>query len=360
MKQPGWIVLSVLVAFAPGCASAPDETSDDSVVSYTLGFDANGGEGELPDVAEHEVGATVPLPDEGTLSREGFDLAGWADTSDGPAQYEPGGLYQMGAGSATLWAVWVEEAEYDIPTVDVEGGSFAMGSTDGFFDALPVRTVQVAGFAMTTHEITFESYDAFADETGRTSPDDEGWGRDDRPVINVSWYDAVGFANWLSEKMELTPAYSMRSGEVVWDRTAVGWRLPTEAEWEFAARGGRFSAENPFAGSADPNEVAWYGANADAKTHGVGEKAPNELGIYDMSGNAREWCWDRYDPGYYADAPTSNPTGPEEGALRVVRGGAWNVVADYVRVDARSWADPVVAESTYGNTGFRLVRSQNP
>jgi len=138
------------------------------------------------------------------------------------------------------------------------------------------------------------------------------------PVIHVSWNDAVAYCNWLSKK----------TGET--------YRLPTETEWEYAAGGGNKSRGYKYAGSNNIDEVAEYEGNNFTKTKPVGGKKPNELGLYDMSGNVDEWCSDWYDSDYYSNSPSSNPKGPSSGSYHVYRGGSWASPADDCRVKCRS------------------------
>jgi formylglycine-generating enzyme required for sulfatase activity len=241
-----------------------------------------------------------------------------------------------------------------LETVLVEGGTFQMGSSSGGDDdERPVHTVRLDSFRMTTTEVTFAQYDEFASATGRDLPDDEGWGRGERPVIRVSWYDAVEYANWLSGQDGIEPAFRINGTNVTWERDTNGWRLPTEAEWEYAARGGRNGRETSYAGRNDADEVAWYGDNSGNRTHPAGEKQANEQGLYDMSGNVWEWCWDWFGQEYYADSPAANPAGPSSGSYRVMRGGGWSYYAAYVRVASRDGSIPRNRYDRCG--GFRLV-----
>ena len=220
-------------------------------------------------------------------------------------------------------------------TVYVSGGSFQMGNPDssvGWGDERPVHTVTLTGFYMGKYEVTQAQYEAVI---GRTITQQQtlagegstNYGRgNDHPMYFVSWYDALVFCNKLSVAEGFTPAYSIvvndaattnpaewgtvpTSNDPTWNAVTVvagstGYRLPTEAQWEYAAKGGP-SASNPVNVWAGVNSedalgnYAWYGSNSERKTHEVGEKLPNELGIYDMSGNVWEWCWDWYE--YYSN-----------------------------------------------------------
>jgi formylglycine-generating enzyme required for sulfatase activity len=243
----------------------------------------------------------------------------------------------------------------------VEPGSFQMGAADGYHDAQPVHTVCIStAFYIGIYEVTFDEYDRFCEDTVRAGPDDRGWGRGRMPVLHVNWYDVAAYCNWLSEKTGLPPCYSGAGRNTRCDFAANGYRLPTEAEWEYAARGGPRSQGHVWAGSNNPDEVAWYDQTDGNQPHPVGTKAPNELGLYDMSGNMFEWCWDWYDAEYYASSPAVDPHGPAELAVtrpwdlnRVRRSGSWREDAESIRVTTRS-ADI----ATYvGDNGFRLVRT---
>ena len=244
----------------------------------------------------------------------------------------------------------------------VEKGSFTIGDTwgDGDSDEKPTHKVTFTyDFYMGEYEVTFNEYDAFCEATGGSKPKDEGWGRDRRPVINVSWWDAIAYCNWLSEKEKLPKAYDNngnlldKDGRVTTDPSkVVGYRLPTEAEWEYAARGGKKSKGYKYSGSNNVNDVAWYTSNSGSKTQEVGKKKPNELGLYDMSGNVWEWCSDWY--GSYSNSAQTNPYNSTAGSGRVGRGGGWGNNAARARVADRGYGSPT---GTGYNLGFRIVRT---
>jgi formylglycine-generating enzyme required for sulfatase activity len=243
----------------------------------------------------------------------------------------------------------------------VEGGEFQMGSTEGTPDEAPVHSVVISQpFYMGIYEVTFDEFDAFCANIGRyNKPDDGGKGRGSRPVLGVDWDDAIEYCNWLSEREGLSPCYSGKGKVAQCDFSASGYRLPTEAEWEYAARGGMQSQGYMFSGSDDPAEVAWFAVNADGGAHPVGERTPNELGLFDMCGNRFEWCWDWYLEDYYTISPSKDPFGPPRlevdspfDLVRVRRGGSWGEDAENIRITSRSF-------DTYnypGGNGFRLVR----
>jgi formylglycine-generating enzyme len=184
-------------------------------------------------------------------------------------------------------------------------------------------------------------------------------------VEKVSWYEAIEYCNKRSASEGLKPAYTIDKSKrdpnnsnandkqkfiVTWNAQADGYRLPTEAEWEYAARGGQLSKNTVFSGSNQAQDVAWFSVNSSMP---AGQKQANELGIYDMSGNVWEWCWDWY--GAYDPKATNNPKGPNWGAKRVIRGGGWTNPEQDMRVCNRS-------DTTYEfagdiNLGFRVVRS---
>ncbi len=260
-----------------------------------------------------------------------------------------------------------ESPKPSIPFVPLEGGTFIMGCTSEQYhcdkDELHVHQVTLDDFNISRYEITNSQYCNFLNDINIHSSGiynntlyiavdssycqidfiDEQWvsekGREAYPVVGVTWMGAKAFCDWY------------------------GGRLPTEAEWEFAARGGTKSKEYVFSGSNEIGEVAWYKQNSNATgnssfekgkgTLPVGEKQPNELGLYDMSGNVWEWCSDWFHPSYYDVSPQNNPQGPETGKYRVLRGGGWDSQADFCRVSNRTYYPP---DDCHFNIGFRICK----
>ncbi|MDD4157342.1 MAG: formylglycine-generating enzyme family protein, partial [Candidatus Cloacimonetes bacterium] len=235
----------------------------------------------------------------------------------------------------------------DVPEgmVYVEGGTFQMGSNSGDSDEKPVHSVTVSSFYIGKYEVTQKQW---TEVMGSNPADFKG---DNRPVESISWYQAVEFCNKLSQKEGLTPAYTFNGRNVTCNWNANGYRLPTEAEWEFAARGGNKSKGFTYAGSNSIDEVAWYYSNS-GKTQPVGTKKANELGIYDMSGNVWEWCWD-WKASYSSGAKT-NPSGPDSGSSRVLRGGCWG---NYARICHSAYRSDYYPDLSNYSYGFRLLRS---
>ena len=171
-----------------------------------------------------------------------------------------------------------------------------------------------------------------------------------RPVDRVSWFDCILFCNKLSEIEGFEAVYTVNRRDVTCNWTAKGYRLPTEAEWEYAARAGQ---KSKYSGSNRVNDVAWFKGNSENRTHPVGQKHPNHFGLYDMSGNVWEWVWNWRDP--YSSSPIVDPQGPTSGSIRVLRGGCFLNEAQCIRLSYYLGNNP--RSSSY-SLGFRLCRTQ--
>ncbi len=224
--------------------------------------------------------------------------------------------------------------EISFKMIKIKGGTFKMGTNDGDRYDRPIHSVTIGDFYMGEHEVTFAEYDSFCEATNRKKPSDEGWGRGNRPAINVSWNDATAYCKWLSKK------------------TGKNYILPTEAEWEYAAGGG--SNHQKWAGTNSENSLgnyAWYELNSGSKTHPVCSKRPNTFGLYDMSGNVIEWCSDRART--YSSSSQTNPQGASNIVRRrVFRGGSWDSSTYTCRVAIRSNNFPA---HRFNDIGFRVV-----
>ncbi len=240
--------------------------------------------------------------------------------------------------AATVPAEYLKQWEdrYYPKTILVESGSF-WGE-----DSLQV---QVDAFRMSEAEITYWQYNVFAQAKNHHIEPPPWEYAGDNPVVYVNWYDAAFYLNWLSERHGKKKVYTLANPRPgFWgidydadiDSIADGYRLPTEAQWEFAARGGKYSRGYEFSGDSTLANVGWYAENSNSRTHTVKQKKPNELGLYDMSGNVWEWCQDWY----------------EEGSTRVIRGGGWYLNAGNCRVAYRNRNNPDYRDS---GVGYRLA-----
>jgi formylglycine-generating enzyme required for sulfatase activity len=233
--------------------------------------------------------------------------------------------------------------------VYIQGGTFIMGSpaSEPERDSDEVQhTVTVGGFYMAKHEVTQREWQ----EIMGTNP--SNFRGDNLPVEMVSWYDAIEYCNRRSLKEGLTPAYRGSGDSITCNFSASGYRLPTEAEWEYAAKGGdKDYLTLTYAGSNNVDAAGWHDGNSGNRTHPVVTKQANSLGLHDMSGNVWEWCWDWYEE-YPAGART-DPVGAASGPNRVLRGGSWDRNAQTLRSANRSYVIPSYRGS---NGGFRLVR----
>jgi len=238
----------------------------------------------------------------------------------------------MGIKSEKVYPALLTETTEDINLllVCVEGGTFQMGGQDNEAreEEKPVHKVEVSTFYIGKYPITQAQYRKIMNNNP------SHFKGDDLPVEEVSWEDAVEFCHRLSAL------------------TNKIYRLPTEAEWEYAARGGNKSHRYKYAGSNNLGTVAWYSGNSGNKTKNVGAKNDNELGLHDMSGNVWEWCHDWYSSAYYKNSPGKNPKGPASGPYRVLRGGSWGSGADGCRVAFRRGS---TSAHRIGSHGFRVV-----
>jgi formylglycine-generating enzyme required for sulfatase activity len=257
-------------------------------------------------------------------------------------------------------------ATVSIEMVSITGGTFTMGSpsteSGSYSDERPQHSVTLTGFYMGKYQVTQEQYQAVmgTNPSYFSSNPQEGEIQGKRPVENVTWYDAVEFCNKLSAQESLqsvytisgrTPAsgYPITSATVTADFTKNGYRLPTEAQWEYACRAGTITAYNT--GDTISDNTGWYSSNSGSKTHEVGKKPANAFGLYDMHGNVWEWCWDWY--GDYSSDTQTNPMGASSGTDRVERGGSWYYSAEGLRSAIRRVSNP---NNRSYNLGFRLAR----
>lgn len=230
-------------------------------------------------------------------------------------------------------------------------GGFRMGSEDAyteFPDEHPIHEVHIEqAFALSQTEVTQAQYLAVMGTNPSNFRDRSDW--ENLPVENVSWLDAAAYCNKLSELEDLPRCYRIQTNEVTWqDHSCTGYRLPTEAEWEYAARA---DESTRYAGSDNLDEVGWYNENS---THAVATKKPNAWYLYDLTGNVWEWVWDWYEEKYYSQSPKKDPLGPRIGMYRVERGGAWAEEAKDARVTIRHKDLP---NYPLLYTGIRLARS---
>ncbi|MCX6872500.1 MAG: SUMF1/EgtB/PvdO family nonheme iron enzyme [Verrucomicrobia bacterium] len=388
--------LAALLVAVCGIAHAQSSIAPGELVAPEVGI--SGGNVTLT-VHPSVAGRSYKLEYSGTLASDTWQDPGVLRVGDGndlviTTPYEPGmprRIYRLVLDGPPAAAPTPEGFE------QIPAGSFRMGnafsaSGDGWSNELPVHTVQVSAFYMAKHEVTKALWDEVLTwGVANGYPDlSAGDGKAaTHPVQTITWYDMVKWCNARSQKDGLTPCYYtdaaqtavFKTGTNSLDNTMVKWqangyRLPTEAEWEKAARGGLSDRRFPW-GDRISHAYANYSSNGNFKyefpknqgyhptyatggtpyTSPVGSFAANGYGLYDMAGNVWEWCWDWYSASYYTSSAGSDPRGAAAGSFRVLRGGAWFYYANYSRVAVRVSGYP-------GNTdydlGFRLVRSSIP
>jgi len=240
--------------------------------------------------------------------------------------------------------------ESGVQMILLPGGTFTMGDENGEIDETP-HEVTVGPFLIDKFEVTQEEYE-------RVMGDNPSKFKGNRnPVEQVRWSDAVRYCNERSRLEGLEPAYDLKTWTCRFE--ANGYRLPTEAEWEYAARAGTNTAYSFGNSEAKLRQHAWFKANAGGKPRPVGQLRPNPWGLFDMHGNVWEWCNDFYKVDYYAESPKNNPKGPESGDKKVLRGGCWNSTPDACRSAYRYNENPAYTDACFGYDiyGFRCVRS---
>ncbi|GBU21724.1 hypothetical protein R80B4_01624 [Fibrobacteres bacterium R8-0-B4] len=366
-----WTTSSNGAIFANVNSAATTFTMPANPVTVTANFEADAGTGTTPaytvTVSSAGYGAsgggsytagTAVTVTAGTPP-SGYQFKEWTSSPAGvifvPSANSPTVMFSMPAGAVTVTAVFetqtppvtpggnvsVTVGGYAFEMVPVTGGTFTMGCTgeqggDCESDESPTHSVTLnKDYYIGKYEVTQGLWKAVMGSlpSSLTPSSSYGYG-DNYPVYYVSWNDIVN---------DFIPALNRLTKKT--------FRLPTEAEWEYAARGGK-SGGYKYSGSNTLGDVAWYWDNSGGTTNIVGTKSPNELGIYDMSGNVWEWVSDWYNSGYYNSSPTNNPTGPPSGSYRVFRGGGWFSYAGDCRVSSRDDYFPGVSDC---NLGFRLV-----
>ena len=240
------------------------------------------------------------------------------------------------------------ETETTTKMVLLPAGTFIMGE-ESEVDS-PPHEVSVSSFHIDAYLVTQEEYEKLMHDNPSR------WKGSNNPVEQVRWSDAVRFCNARSEAEGLQPCYDLTTWKC--DFNANGYRLPTEAEWEYACRAGTKTSYFFGNDASKLKDYAWYDKNSGGKPHPVGEKNPNPWGLYDMSGNVWAWCNDFYKVDYYTESPKEDPRGPETGETKIVRGGAWKFSAESCRSGYRYNEDPGYADVCFGYDiyGFRCVK----
>jgi len=339
--------------------------------NYTVTFNSNGGSSFSSQIINHGGTATRPV----NPTRSGYVFDNWYSDIGFTSIYN---FLTPVTSNITLYAKWNEGivSSSGIELIRISAGTYTRGSSNSVdWNASPPHQVTLtSGFYMGKYEITQEQYQEVmgnnpsyfnggSSEEGylpREPAAGEVQGK--RPVEGVTWFDAVEFCNKLSEIEGLTPVYTITgrtpstgypitSATVTANWNANGYRLPTEAEWEYACRAGSTTAWHFGDDESQLVNYAWYSANSNYRTHEVGMKLPNAWGLYDMHGNVWEWCWDWY--ASYSSTAQTDPRGPDGGTNRVSRSGYWFSSAEYSRSADRNYCNPDGGNSGFG---FRVAR----
>jgi formylglycine-generating enzyme required for sulfatase activity len=264
------------------------------------------------------------------------------------------GCYITSSSSSISFTPVTITTKSGIAMVLIAGGTFDMGSSHGREDAAPRHKVTLDSFLMDRYEVRQAEYDRLGQVEAFPNP--SHFKGAELPVEQVTWPQAARFCNARSRAEGLQPCYNEDTGECNFQ--ANGYRLPTEAEWEYACRAGS-ETDYSFGGEARQlGDYAWFADNSAKKTHPCGQKKPNPWGLYDMHGNVAEWCQDVYDKAYYKVSPDTNPHGPAEGKEYVLRGGSWKSEAEALRSSYRLGDNPGFSDACLARDaiGFRCVR----
>jgi len=243
------------------------------------------------------------------------------------------------------------ETESGVEMILLPAGWVTIGDAQGSADEKPPHKVWLNGFYIDKYEVTQEEFERL------TGENPSRWKGGNNPVERVRWSDAVKYCNARSLEEGLEPCYDLETWECNFE--ADGYRLPTEAEWEYACRAGT-TTRYSFGDKPEKLRLyAWYKENAAGRARPVGRKLPNPWGLYDMHGNVAEWCNDFYQVDYYKESPEKNPWGPKSSDTRIIRGGSWDSNADKCRSSFRYNEDPGYADVCFGYEvyGFRAVKA---
>lgn len=238
-------------------------------------------------------------------------------------------------------------------TVLVNKGIFSMGSEAGQADEKPIRDVTISKeLIVSKYEVSNRAFNTLMTRKNNNLLNYD-FQKQNFPISNVTWFDAITYCNKLSKVYNLTPAYSITftsDTSVIFDPSSNGWRLPSESEWEYLCKAG---TNNDISGTGQIDQMAWYAVNSGMNAHTLGTKAANQFGLYDMHGNVWEWCWDWYSETYYKENINQDPLGPNTGTKHVLRGGSCEDGFSYCRSSNRRFIG-----KNLEHVGFRIVRNK--